>query len=352
MSANGGTSWTTLQTYNVTGTSFSGVSQTFDLISFASSNTRIRFVSDGSSTRAGFYVDDVTITFETPCLPTPLAEWRFDEAAWTGSLDEVEDEEGGVLNGNPVGGVDTSSTAQICRSGSFDGVDDYIDVTGIDGHLADTASLSFWLKTTQVGNATNWLAPGVTGVEQSGGTDDIFWGFIQSTGTIGVGVGDTNMSVSTSSVNDDAWHHIVLTRDAGSGELKTYVDGALERTRTGATGTIGNGFSSLGRIEDTGGTPTYYQGNLDEVVIFQEVLSDAEVQAIYDNQTAANNWDGTPRNCPVAGVAFLLVEHDGSGINCATESITVRAMIDASTQSSSYAQQITLDTQAVAAPGR
>ncbi|MEQ9450712.1 MAG: LamG-like jellyroll fold domain-containing protein [Pseudomonadales bacterium] len=343
ITADGGSTWTTLTSYRINQTSFSGTAQSFDISSYATADTQIRFISDGNNATSGLYVDDVVITYQPTCAPSAVAEWRFDEVSWLG-LNAVADEYG-QLPGQAIGGADTVSGGQICRAGSFDGLNDYVDVPGIDSHLRDTASLSFWLLTDQGGTNTAWLAPGVTGIEENGGIDDIFWGYIRAAGTISLATGDTNPSFSTTPINDSNWHHVVLTRDAATGNLNTYVDGVLENSDTDASGQIGNGFSSLGRIEDTGLTPEYLRGTLDEVVIFDTVLNAAEVQTIYNNQRAGNNWDGTPRACPTTGLGLIRIEHDGAGIHCTPEPVTVRMLDAAGNPLTGASQQITLDTQ-------
>ena len=124
---------------------------------------------------------------------------------------------------------------------------------------------------------------------RSWGGDDIFWGWLNSSGQIAITVGNQNSYPnSATSINDGNYHHIVLTRSHTTHEFKVYVDGALSRSGTfsgdGVQGTIGNAFSSIGRIEDTGGSPVYLDALVDELVIFDQILSDAEVQQIFEYQ--------------------------------------------------------------------
>ena len=158
---------------------------------------------------------------------TPVAEYRFDEASWNNTNNEVIDTIDG-LNGVSVGDTTTVTQGQVCRAGTFDGNDDYIEVNGIDTYLSSTASLSFWIKTSQSGNNTAWQAPGIIGVEQNGGANDIFWGFLDASGNIRIQKGNGSSASSTTAVNDDTWHHVVLTWDSVSGEVQTFVDGNLE----------------------------------------------------------------------------------------------------------------------------
>jgi cytoskeletal protein CcmA (bactofilin family) len=229
--------------------------------------------------------------------PSPVLDYRMDEAAWTGASGEVADQSGNGRDGVAVNGA-TTTTGKLCNGGSFNGSNHYLRTTGLSSLLNSSASLSFWIKTTQTGNNTDWEAPGVTGVEQSGGENDIFWGWLNGTGRIGLSVGNAHSNLSTSAINGGTWRHVVLTRDAASGAWKIYLDGSLNQSGTGASGTIGTSYSSIGRIEDTGGSPTYFSGMLDELKVFSGVLTASQIATIHANEAAGNNWDGSTRVCP------------------------------------------------------
>ena len=151
--------------------------------------------------------------------------------------------------------------------------------------LGSTSSLLFWIKTTQTGNDTHWKAPAVTGVEQSANSNDINWGYLTSTGRIGVAVGESGSVLSTAPVNDGAWHHIGLSRDAATGVVKVYVDGVLNVTGTLETGNKTSAFRLIGALSDVmsdgitfiGGN--YFSGQLDDVRIYNLVVDPAVVSS-------------------------------------------------------------------------
>ncbi|WP_415893082.1 DUF6701 domain-containing protein [Neptuniibacter sp. PT8_73] len=242
---------------------------------------------------------DLETLDDTP-IPDPEIEFRMDELQWQGNANEVVDNTGNNHDGQAQGGATTVSDGAVCRSGSFDGADDFVEAIDLSA-LRGTASLSFWIKTNQVGSSTDYLAPGVTGIEISGSTDDIFWGWLDLSGNIGISIGDDSTSKSSSSINDGAWRHVVLTRDASTGAYQIFIDGALNATGTIASGIISNTFNSIGRIEDNGGSPEYFSGQLDEVLVYDQVLTQTHVTQIYTNQLAGNNWDGSTRTCPSSG---------------------------------------------------
>lgn len=161
----------------------------------------------------------------------------------------------------------------------FDGIDDYL---GASRSLADvlgtTASLAFWIRTSQTG--VNTPAPGVAGVEPTSGVPGNRWGWIDETGRIGLQVGAGSAAKSSVPINDLQWHHVVLTRDVTTGLQQVYVDGTLQNEAVGDTGPQTNAFHSIGRIEGGGG---YFQGRLDQIHLFERVIDEATIHQLRDN---------------------------------------------------------------------
>jgi hypothetical protein len=230
----------------------------------------------------------LVVEFDAPALTASL-EFRMDEQSWSGSDGDVLDSSSNASNGSSKNGVNTTSDGHLCYAGRFDGVDDYIESDEVYDLLKGTASLSVWVKTSQVGDNTGWRAPGISGVEQAGGSDDIFWGWLDASGRIGISVANDFSTKSTVSINDNVFHHVVLTRDATAGTYQIYIDGVLDNSGSIATGIIGNSFSGIGVIEDTGGSPEFFEGTLDELKIYNAVLTADQVTEIY-NET---------RDCPI-----------------------------------------------------
>ena len=242
---------------------------------------------------------------------SPDIELRMDEPAWGGSIDEVQDSTGNGNNGIAVGDANTSaiSDGYICRAGEFDGDGDYVEMgVGTLDALRGTASLSFWIKTIQNGDDTGWRAPGIAGVEQAGGSDDIFWGWLDANGHIGLSVANDFSTKSTIPINDNNFHHIVLTRDSLAGTYEIYIDNMLDNSGALTGGIIGNLFSSIGRIEDTGGSEEYFEGTLDEVKIFSSVISSDDVSTLFNETRPCG---GT---LPFAHYAFEQAPWSGAGV--------------------------------------
>ena len=172
---------------------------------------------------------------------------------------------------------------------AFDGMNEHLIVaTNLATTLGGTASLSFWLRTMQTGAVSAATAPGVAGVAGAGGAQ---WGWLDDAGRIGLAVDDALVARTVSPVNDGKWHHVVLTRDSATGAGQVYLDSVLSGAATGLTGVRSTAFTSLARIEN-GGSPKYFSGRLDQIHVFNRVLSGAEVATLRTNH-APKCWDTT-----------------------------------------------------------
>jgi hypothetical protein len=152
--------------------------------------------------------------------------------------------------------------------------------------LGATATVTAWIKTTQVGQGTAlWGDPAIVGVEQAGANNDIRYGYIDTTGHIGVGAGNTGV-VSTSAINDGQWHHVAFTRNATTGLCQVYVDGVLQASVSSETGNKTSVIRLLGAQGDVAGDgvtsqgATYFNGSLDDVRIYNQVLSATDVKGL------------------------------------------------------------------------
>lgn len=169
----------------------------------------------------------------------------------------------------------------------FDGVNHHLAVTtNLAATLGGTASLSLWLRTAQTGAPSAATAPGIAGVAGPGGTQ---WGWLDDTGRVGLAVDNQPVARSTHPINDGRWHHVVLTRDSATGGGQVYVDGALSDSATGPTGIRSAAFASLAQVE-AGADSWRFRGRLDQVHVFNRVLSAAEVATLRTNH-APKLWD-------------------------------------------------------------
>jgi hypothetical protein len=164
-----------------------------------------------------------------------------------------------------------------------------IDESTITSMVGSGFSITFWFK---IANDNATVTRGLFDFSGNGGDTGI-QGLILGTNNLNFridGVGTPNSVINIappSSVEDNEWHHIALTFQAGLADgFKLYLDGApLTSSSTTAftlsTGVGPNANSYLGSFNFTGATETKgLNGALDEFGIWSGVLTPSEVTAL------------------------------------------------------------------------
>ena len=102
---------------------------------------------------------------------------------------------------------------------------------------------------------------------------------------INTGNGQYLEAISTTVLSNDSWYHVVGVYEIGN-VAKIYVNGVLENTDSTTTGIMrGNNVSKLmiGAREDL--PDTFWEGSIDEVMVFNRALSPEQISVLYNNQT-------------------------------------------------------------------
>ncbi|MBT3577706.1 hypothetical protein HOA55_01590, partial [archaeon] len=97
-----------------------------------------------------------------------------------------------------------------------------------------------------------------------------------------IGSGSTNYTVnSTTNVNDFDWHHVAATYNGSM--MGIYVDGVLEGSNTSFNGDLsGSGGDVRVGADHSAVVSGFFNGSLDEVLIFNESLSSDEIRGLYN----------------------------------------------------------------------
>lgn len=174
---------------------------------------------------------------------------------------------------------------QIGYAADLNGTTDYIQINQDLAPMAGTSTtVSFWMRTSQTGSNNPWTAPGIMGVEQAGGGNDIFFGWLDTAGNIGVQAGNGAAAKSAYVVNNNAWRHITITRSAASGgTVGFYVNGVVTAIASSESGNKTLSFDRLGSMVNTG--TANYRGFLDEVRMVSGVRSAAQIRADFKYMT-------------------------------------------------------------------
>ncbi|GHE27425.1 hypothetical protein GCM10017673_31990 [Streptosporangium violaceochromogenes] len=211
----------------------------------------------------------------------PYGYWRLGEASGTAAADlgaaNANATYQAVTYGKPGALAGSTDTAVEFTTGSSLKLP-----ANIVGQLGDQISVETWFKTTQSGVLA------AAGTQETSG---IPWGPMLYVGTDGKLRGSLAAVAApittTGTVNDGAWHHVVLTA-AGSAQT-LYLDGAQVGTLTGAVSTWRTSASVGNGVADPAVSPAVpspraafaFKGDIDEVALYDKPLTAAEVSRHY-----------------------------------------------------------------------
>jgi len=213
-----------------------------------------------------------------------VGHWTFDgkDTTTTTALDRSGQNNTGTFTGFTR--ATNAKAGKLGQGMSFDGTNDYVDMGDV---LDQTGSftLSAWVK--RAGDSITGNASTIIGKEMVSSAQFAFE--IIDTGqtnpntvrfiTFGLA---TNNLYSTQTITNGQWYHIVATFDSSSITQKIYIDGVQNATQT-TTGTMTANSNTLkiGYSQGTGDSSNYFNGNIDDVRVYNRALSPSEVKQLY-----------------------------------------------------------------------
>ncbi|MCW8965264.1 MAG: LamG domain-containing protein, partial [Candidatus Pacearchaeota archaeon] len=187
--------------------------------------------------------------------------------SWWKMNGNAEDEVG-ENDGELYGDTDCSVEGVYDKACSFDGSGDYVNVGSYD--FAEGA-IFLWFK----GYSDSKIFMGRRELSKR-----IYIGAHEN--ILVAGVGDQGWDVIrgiTDISEGESWHCAVLSWD--SENVNLYLDSSLEYSASQLGTTNSNQNFSIGAVNDDGSVGNYWDGLIDEVMIFNKVLTDEQVEWLY-----------------------------------------------------------------------
>ena len=169
---------------------------------------------------------------------------------------------------------------------TFNGTDAYIQMGENLPNLSNTArTLTFWAK------AVDWTSNQGVIIESNKFKMTVVSGYsnFMSFTTNSEVDNDQRKTWSTTGLTNNTWHHFAMTVDSSNDISNIYVDGVAQSTTSIAgfnTGTVDN-------IGKRFNNSSYFEGELDEVAIFNSKLSSCDIKGIYEATTTVS---GQPKS--------------------------------------------------------
>lgn len=203
--------------------------------------------------------------------------WKFDEGTGTVAFDSSGKNANGNWQGT-LGGQWTTNSKVGPYAGNFNGSNNYVGVGNL-GSFPTQGTISFWMNTAALASWPNPLTTNYSGgnagirFEQAG---NVFAAVVGNDG------GTYNAFIYTSGMSTSTWYYVVLTWNASTNSVAGYWNGAQAFSASNSywattipNFAIGEGFSTL----------RYWNGQIDDVRIYNRALSAIEINQIYTSQT-------------------------------------------------------------------
>ena len=250
---------------------------TYEFVSWSDGGARSHTISTPASDTT------FTATFREVSGPPGgglVGYWAFDEGSGTTAADSSGNGLNGTLQYDP-----TWASNGSCRKGgciSFDGADDYVRIPdSAQLRLTGDVTVSAWIKPTgarSLGSIVSKRYEFELGPVSDSAPYALRWSHKEPGGTLVTG----DLAASTEA---DQWQHVVLVRDATTLELRGYKNGAPALTSSYTTPPATSTYAlNIGR--NPGGIQRF-RGLIDEVRLYDRALTDAEVQALYNEVAPA-----------------------------------------------------------------
>ncbi len=294
-----------------------------------------------------------TATAAAVTVLAPLADWRMDESSWNGTVGEVTDSSGNGHHGrariaagssalpSAISGTPAYSSGgqSTCNFGQFENGTGtirrytYVELPTIPA-LPTSFTFMAWIRSTAASSHHQRIlvrddAQNGWGFSLADGTGQAKLRFfnrnISNTGTVtgqGSNPGCGVFCLDTDPViTSYAWYFVAVSIDTVNKTVTLYVfnaSGTLLATTTGSfsgTWADGTGLAAIGGESSASSEGRqlawHFYGSIDELEIFSGVLGQSSIQSLMTRT----------RTC--ATIDHVEFVHDGSGLTCTAEAVTV-----------------------------
>ena len=227
----------------------------------------------------------VTFALAQLASANPVAQWHFDELSGTNAYDSIGSVNGTLLGSAAfvAGGISGNAVNLTISGGDLVNMGDNFGFTNSDFSVvawakvaADDTTINYTVVSKHRGTQIAGYILGINYNEGGYGATDKAW-FYDS--------GYPYQSpISTTTVNDGQWHQIVGVYDK-DGNAQIYVDGGLAEDIK-ASVPIGSNTAPFlvgGMLHSDYTLWPLYNGLVDEVQLYDNALTSAEVQYLFDH---------------------------------------------------------------------
>jgi len=239
-------------------------------------------------------------TPQTAISFSPQAWWKLDNTT-TG----IQDSSGNGNNGTNNGATQVNSSVAFTPSWKIPTAlaipsINYTSALKLESSNSESVAFSSSINTSSTTTFSMWLKPTSTNNQYLLSTGSGVNGILIRNSKIyfydfNAGSGFPQSSDISSTLADGNWHHLAITRDNKS--INFYLDGDTINLGTPAFTADFTSFniSDFGKTYNTG-QGAYYNGEVSNLAIFNSVLSQPNIQTLYNNGQPQDSISFTPTN--------------------------------------------------------
>jgi hypothetical protein len=226
----------------------------------------------------------------------------------------ANDESGNGNNGTVNGAtLTTDRFGNANKAFSFDGISSVISIAdnpSLNFETTNTFTFSYWLSPTSLSSSQlSVILSKQTGSasSQDGFNSSVEYNF-SSNYRIQNGSGNSSFSIGTqvNSININTWKHVVQTWSGNVGQI--FIDGQLISSTTGVC-VVGNNSANLliAQPNWVASNAKGFHGELDDIGIWNRVLTECEIQDLYNAQlnSVAGSVNISPQPALIGSTSIL-----------------------------------------------
>lgn len=253
--------------------------------------------------RAGNVSPQRTYIFQAGPAQPPVARWRLDGYAPTTTAPDLP----GRTHGGTLTGAASWTMGRVDDAVHFNGTTSAVSTGGGAAVRTDGSfSVAAWVRLDTADG--QWR----TAVSEDGARASGFylqyvgdahrWAFAMPPADADDFVPDRAVAAAPPVVG--AWTHLVGVYDVASGQLRLYVNGVLAATASHTTPWNATGGVQIGRAKFGGAPVDFWAGSVDDVQVYDRVLTDLEIDALVDRPAVEEAaWSFDESSGPVAADA-------------------------------------------------
>jgi len=198
---------------------------------------------------------------------------------------DAQDYSGNNYTGSVSGATQGETGLLGATAYSFDGTDDYIQISNTLGIFdgSEPLTITCWIRHNTAGNEETYFGPKAeyNWSFQKKSDDTVNWGFYDGT--------NNQRVASNTTLSSGNWYYLTGTWKPSSSTLKIYIDGAEDANATTANNSpdTTSTQNSIGNLNGGNSGSKYVDGKMADVRIYNRTLTPSEIQYLY--QTTQRN---------------------------------------------------------------